>query len=223
MIDALIRGVFPPGVAVAWARLEDAPSELFAEEEACVARAVPKRRREFSHGRGCARRALAELGIAPGPLLVGAAREPVWPEGVVGSITHDRELSIAVAARSSEYAGIGVDVEPDEPLEPGVASRIWSAEEARAARTRAAVPLESAPKLVFAAKEAVYKCQFAVTRSYVGFQDVSVEFDAREVASAGTFTARFNASFGSLSSGFRCDGEWRRAHAKLLAAVWFAR
>jgi 4'-phosphopantetheinyl transferase EntD len=220
MFEALLGGVFPPDVAVAWARLDDDPSELFAEEEACVARAVPRRRREFAHGRSCARRALAVLGFAPAPLRVGSAREPLWPDGAVGSITHDREVSIAVAARSSVYRGIGVDVEPDEPLTPGVARRIWSDEEAAAAQAGAVVPLESAPKLVFAAKEAVYKCQFPVTRSYVGFQDVSIELHARAAPGTGTFTALFNASFGPLTAGFRCDGEWRRAHGKLFAAVW---
>jgi 4'-phosphopantetheinyl transferase EntD len=214
MADALLRGVFPADVALAWARIDDRTDELFPEEAALLVKAVPKRRREFTHGRTCARRALASLGVEPGPLLVGAAREPLWPSAIVGSITHDSELCIAVAAHSLAYAGIGVDVEPDEPLTPEVAARIWSPEEARAAEASGVVPVASAAKLVFAAKEAVYKCQFAVTGAYVGFRGVHIELGA------GTFSATLTAPVRSLPAGFSFAGEWRRANDEVFTAVW---
>jgi 4'-phosphopantetheinyl transferase EntD len=214
MLGALLDGVFPADVAVASARIDDLADALFPEEEALLQKAVAKRRREFAQGRTLARRALAALGFEARPLLVGAAREPLWPPGIVGSITHDRELCVAVAARSDAYAGIGVDVEPDEPLAPAVAARIWSPDEARVAERRGVVPPESAAKLVFAAKEAVYKCQFALTRSYVGFHGARIELGA------GSFTAVLTAPVASLPSGFRFEGVWRRSQGELLAAVW---
>jgi 4'-phosphopantetheinyl transferase EntD len=211
---ALLDGVFPADIAVAWSRVSDAPAALFPEEDALLVKAVAKRRREFAHGRSCARRALAVHGAAPAPLLVGAAREPLWPHGFVGSITHDRELCVAVAARGDAYAGVGVDVEPDEALTPPVAAHIWSPAEAEAALALGVVPADSAAKLVFAAKEAVYKCQFLVTRTYIGFHGVRVDL------ADGSFSAELTAPVSSLPSGFRFSGRWRRAHDELFAAVW---
>lgn len=213
---ALLDGVFPADIAVAWSRVSDAPPALFPEEAALLANAVEKRRREFAHGRACARRALATHGCDAVPLLVGPMREPLWPHGFVGSITHDRELCVAVAARDDKYAGVGVDIEPDEPLTPSVAARIWSPMEASEARALGVVPDASAAKLVFAAKEAVYKCQFPVTRTYIGFHGVSVAL------AAGTFTAVLTAPVPPLPAGFCFTGAWRRAQDELFAAVWLA-
>jgi 4'-phosphopantetheinyl transferase EntD len=63
--------------------------ELFAEEASLLGPgSVEKRWREFAAGRSCARKALAASGHAPVAVLQGAGREPVWPQGIVGSITH---------------------------------------------------------------------------------------------------------------------------------------
>ena len=61
---------------------------VFPGEEDLIANAVDSRRREFVTARRCAREALAKLGHAPGPIRVGPRREPQWPTGLVGSITH---------------------------------------------------------------------------------------------------------------------------------------
>jgi enterobactin synthetase component D len=214
MWRALVAGVFPADVAVAWDAMGSATAPLLAEEEALMLRAVAKRQHEFALGRGCARRALAELGLEPGALLVGAKREPLWPPGVVGSIAHDVRLCVAVAARSNAYAGVGVDVEPDEPLSTGVAARIWSPEEAARAEGVSVVPPASAAKLVFSAKEAVYKCQFPITREFIGFRGVRVTLGD------GTFEAVFLSAVGPLESGRRFSGQWRRHAGELLTAVW---
>jgi 4'-phosphopantetheinyl transferase EntD len=214
MSHALIEGVLPQGVAVAWSAIDDDEPALFVEEQALVTRAVPKRRREFAHGRACARRALAELGARPSALLAAETRDPLWPAGFVGSISHDRALSVAVVARSDAYAGLGVDVEPDEPLSTQVAARIWSPEEASAAVAAGVVPEASAAKLVFVLKEAVYKCQFAITRTFLGFSG------ARITLGPGTFEARLTQSVGPLTVGTRLTGRWRREGGELFGAAW---
>ena len=66
----------------------------------------------------------------------------------------------------------------------------------------------------FAAKEAVYKCQFAVTGAYVGFRGVHIELGA------GTFSATLTAPVRSLPAGFSFAGEWRRANDEVFTAVW---
>lgn len=216
MFGALFDRLFPPGVALAWEPSDAPAGALHPEEETLVARALPKRKREFAHGRACARRALAELGVAPGPILAGDLREPAWPPGITGSITHDRVLSAAVVARSDAFAGLGLDVEPDERLEPNVAARIWSTEEAAAARASGVVSFESAAKLVFSAKEAVYKCQFPSTRTYIGFGGVTVRLGD------GTFEATLTAPVGEFPLGHCFTGAWRRMAGEIATAAWLA-
>ena len=70
------------------------------EEAALVAGAVEARRNEFAAGRVCARRALASLGRRAEPLPMGRLREPIWPTGYSGSITHDGGFAAALAYRS---------------------------------------------------------------------------------------------------------------------------
>jgi 4'-phosphopantetheinyl transferase EntD len=216
-IEALFRDVFPGDVAVAWGEIGDATAELHPDEAPLVARAVDKRQREFARGRSCARRALAGLGFERVSVLVGEAREPLWPEGVVGSITHDNTLCVVAVARAHRYSGLGVDVEPEGALAPEVAARIWSPAEAERAEGVAALTAGSAARLVFSAKEAFYKCQYPLTRTYLGFHDVEVELGA------GTFVLTLRTGAGPLASGARFDGVWRRAGGEILTAVVLGR
>jgi 4'-phosphopantetheinyl transferase EntD len=146
-------------------------------------------------------------------LLVGAKREPLWPDGIVGSIAHDPSLCVVAVARSGAYVGIGVDVEPEGALEPAVADRIWSPEEAAHAARRDDMSEGLASRLVFSAKEAFYKCQFPLTRTYVGFKEVSVRLGD------GTFELVLENAVAELPAGARFRGSWRRAEDKLLAAM----
>jgi 4'-phosphopantetheinyl transferase EntD len=84
----LIGELLPSDIATAESSGVTPKDALFPVELAFVARAVPQRRAEFATARHCARNALAELEVAPAPILTGANREPVWPHGFVGSITH---------------------------------------------------------------------------------------------------------------------------------------
>jgi 4'-phosphopantetheinyl transferase EntD len=100
-----------------------------------------------------------------------------WPEQVWGSITHADGLCAAVAARRAELAGIGIDAELRGRVTPKLWAHIASAREIawfEAARD-AALANERAT-LLFSAKEAFYKAQFCLTRSFVGFHEVEVEF-----------------------------------------------
>jgi 4'-phosphopantetheinyl transferase EntD len=172
-----LRALFPRAIAGAeLARDEDA-EPLFAEEEACVARAVEKRKREYALGRTCARRALAELGLPRVPLPSNADRSVRWPAEVWGSITHADGFCAAVAARRTDVAGIGIDAEVRARVTPKLWSHIASPREiawfehagdAAAANERAT--------LLFSAKEAFYKAQFCLSQSFVGFHEVELEF-----------------------------------------------
>lgn len=88
----------------------DGTHALLPEEQTYVERAVMKRCSEFSTGRYCARRALHSIGIPAQVVPVGQLREPVWPDGIVGSISHDGGICIAIVTRRIDCQQVGVDL-----------------------------------------------------------------------------------------------------------------
>ncbi|MFL5884840.1 MAG: 4'-phosphopantetheinyl transferase, partial [Thermoleophilaceae bacterium] len=108
-MEPLIERVVPGNVVALETDQELLETELFPEEEALVARAVAKRRNEFVTGRALARRALSTLGVAPVAIGRGARGQPLWPGGIVGSITHCRGYRACAVARFDEIASVGID------------------------------------------------------------------------------------------------------------------
>jgi len=176
----LLETILPDPVAVAEARGDDAPAPLMAGEEALVERAVERRRREFATGRACARSALERLGRRAEPILTGEHGEPLWPAGIVGSITHCagyRGAAVAIA-QGSGLLSIGVDAEPHAPLPERVIGRVARTEERPALAARSdAEPEVHWDRLLFSAKEAVYKAWFPLAGRRLGLDEVSVDFD----------------------------------------------
>lgn len=170
----MLAALFAEPVAAFEARGTVDPRVLTPEEAAHVARAVPKRVAEFAASRACARRALAELGIPEFALLVGPDREPLWPPGVVGSITHVAGFCGVVAARVGTVSSLGVDAERRDAVHRRLWGQIATSEElAWLESLNPDTAIESAT-LLFSAKEAFYKCQFPLTREWLSFNDVSV-------------------------------------------------
>ncbi|SCL18431.1 4'-phosphopantetheinyl transferase family protein [Micromonospora inyonensis] len=171
-----MRDLLPPPVAVVVAGPADFTGELLAAEQACLGeRAVESRRRDFTAGRVCARRAIAALGLAPVPVPSAADRSPVWPTDVVGTITHTRGYCAAAAARADEVRSVGMDADQHKILDAGVRRLILRPEEVeRYERLPAGT---SWPALIFSAKETVYKVWHPVVGTYLDFQDASVEID----------------------------------------------
>ncbi len=188
-----VRRALPRPVGVGICRVSDGalPALWPGEEELLGLRAVERRRTHFALGRAAARDALAELGLAGVAIGRGPAGEPVWPEGIVGAITHAGDTAVALVGRVSEYAGLGVDLE----------------ELARGPSTRAARLVCRPPEMewagaetgtrrltmLFSAKEAVFKAVFPSGRVWLGFGDAELEwvaerhgFNARLLKSAGT-------------------------------------
>jgi 4'-phosphopantetheinyl transferase EntD len=192
--------------------------ELFPEEEAAVGNAVEKRRREFVTARACARDALARLGFPEQPVGSGARGEPVWPAGIVGSITHCAGYRACAVASAGELLTIGVDAEVAAPLPPGLIDdialpeeRLWI-EQAAAER-----PGVSWDRLLFSIKESIYKAWFPLARSWLGFEDAGVVIDP----ASGTFTAHLLVP-GPTLQGRKLDGfsgRWLAADGLLLSAI----
>jgi 4'-phosphopantetheinyl transferase EntD len=174
----VISAILPLGVASAHAFDDLEPAPLFAEEEAQLAGAKAKRRREYATVRRCARRALGELGVAPAALPRGEGGAPRWPDGVVGSMTHCAGYRAAAVAGAGQLAVLGIDAEPAAPLPAGVLGLVTSpAERERLAELAGAAPAIPWDRLLFCAKEAVYKAWFPVGRQWLGFRDATVRIE----------------------------------------------
>jgi len=183
----VIEELVPSAVAVAESFGDISDAWLFPEEEAVVARAVDKRRREFTTARACARTALGRLGLPAGPIGRGERGAPGWPPGVVGSITHCAGYRAAAVGHDREVVSIGLDAELNEPIPDDVLKLVADdAERAWVTELLAAAPGISWDRLLFSAKESVYKAWFPLTRRWLDFSEASVTVDA----AARTFAAR---------------------------------
>jgi 4'-phosphopantetheinyl transferase EntD len=176
MGDEIHRSLFAPllapGIAVVES-VDKTPAPLFPEEAAVVSRAVEKRRREFALGRECARRALASLGVPAAPLLPGKNRVPVWPQAIVGSITHCDGYCAAAVGPVASFSAIGIDAEVHRPLSASIIKMI--------ARPEERLDLQTLPRnginwecVLFSAKEAVFKAWYPLTNTWLEFSDVSL-------------------------------------------------
>ncbi|MFD5778600.1 4'-phosphopantetheinyl transferase [Streptomyces sp. NPDC126933] len=211
----MIEEILPPGVRSSEAFDDLAPAPLFPEEAALMAGRRPRRQAQFATARACARRSLAELGLPPAPLLPGAGGAPRWPAGVVGSITHCDGYRAAVVARSAEVAALGIDAEPAEPLPRGVLGLVASdSERAALERLAAGSPELCWDRLLFSAKEAVYKAWYPSAERWLGFADADVRF-----APSGTFTARLHPSEPPPDAPTHFEGRWLVRNGLLLTAV----
>lgn len=207
----MIAEILPAGVRSSEAFDDLAPAPLFAAEDELLAGAGPKRRGEFATVRRCARHALGQLGIPPGPLVRGTGGAPVWPGGVVGSMTHCAGYRAAAVARAGEVDVLGIDAEPAQPLPRGVLGLVTGPEE----RDHLAELASDAPemcwdRLLFCAKEAVYKAWFPLTEKWLGFRDATVEIDP-----GGRFTARLRPG----TSPSRFAGRWRAGDGLVVVAI----
>jgi 4'-phosphopantetheinyl transferase EntD len=170
----LIEALFPPRVAAAELRMPGNPSLLYPVEALAISRAVFPRMQEFAAGRLCARSALSRMGANQTPVPSGADRQPQWPEGFVGSITHTTGFCAAVVGRRGRFAGIGIDSEIANAADITLWSSICVEEELQWIESLASCARARAATFMFAAKEAFYKCQYPMTREWLDFHDVRV-------------------------------------------------
>ncbi len=188
----MIAPLLPNGVATAESFGDPAGLAPLPAEESIIGRAVEKRRKEFITARSCARVALAQLGIGPVPIMRGEKDMPLWPDGVVGSITHTGGYRAAVVGYAMQVRSLGIDAEPHEPLPEGVLDLTSIEAERDVLATRP--PGLHWDRLLFCAKETTYKAWFPLTRRWLGFEDAHITFEqVGELADGGahgTFVSR---------------------------------
>jgi 4'-phosphopantetheinyl transferase EntD len=174
-LSTSLSELFPSVALTAELRGSADPNALLPEEARHVQKAVRKRVEEFAAGRLCARLLLREFGILQFALEVGAHRQPLWPENLVGSITHTAGFCAAVAAPKKSLLSVGIDTEIAGSVKTELWRGICTPSETTWLRALPTSEQLAAATLIFSAKEAFYKCQFTVTQEHLGFHDVSVE------------------------------------------------
>ncbi|MEU0136854.1 4'-phosphopantetheinyl transferase superfamily protein [Streptomyces sp. NPDC006296] len=204
----MIERLLPPWVACADTHDTDAPpGSLYPEEIRQVAASVDRRRHEFAAVRVCARRAMAALGLPPAPVLSGHRGVPLWPDGTVGSMTHCDGYRAAVLARASTVRAVGIDAEPNQPLPPDV----WEVISLPSERARR--PLGAGDqgvhwdRLLFSAKESVFKTWYPLTHVELDFSEADISFrTGPDRATEGTFTAELSPTAPGMPRTY--EGRW---------------
>ena len=180
----MIADLLPAEVAAEDILGFDPTAELLPEEQDLVARAVEKRRLEVTNVRTAARRALARIGVPPVPILRGNKGQPLWPAGVVGSMTHTAGYCAAAVADAGKIRSVGIDAEEHDQLPGGVLDAVSLPRE-RTMLQRLGTEVHW-DRLLFSAKESVYKAWFPLTGRWLGFEEALITFDP----DSATFTAK---------------------------------
>ncbi|MBV1884298.1 MAG: 4'-phosphopantetheinyl transferase superfamily protein [Pseudomonadales bacterium] len=183
----MFKDLLPPATAVCHATSKMWETTVRPDEEAHIANAVEKRKREFRAGRNAARQALCQLDSQFNPhttsLLPGEKRQPLWPDHIAGAITHSADQCYAAVALKSNIKSLGIDVEESEPLQSNILKMICTPEEIKWLSS-----LKDGlfwAKLIFSAKESIYKTYFPICHSYLDFLEATLEIDrANETFSA---------------------------------------
>lgn len=144
----------------------------FEAEMDSLGDAAPGRRQEFARSRICAHAAIAALGLPPRPILMGPRREPRWPAGLVGSITHCPGYRAAAVAAAADVLAVGVDAEPDRPLSPEVARLAFT--DTDRAESGPLTRFRNWDRVAFSARESAFKAWFAVTGRWLDFADATL-------------------------------------------------
>ena len=169
-----LRSLLGPGIGVGVTDPTAPGGTLLDTETPTIARAVAKRRLEFTAGRIAARAAMADLGLPPAPVPMGPDRAPIWPEGLTGSIAHCATACIAAVTPLSAVRSIGLDIEEATPLAPDLWDTICTPVERTWLATRPEADRGLQAKRIFSAKEALYKAQYPLTRRLLEFREVEV-------------------------------------------------
>lgn len=175
-IETHLQACLGQNLSVVCTDVDGATETLWPEEAAAVAKAIPRRRREFAAGRAAAREAMHRLSVCSGAIPANPDRSPRWPAGIVGSISHTAEICLAVVGLRKLWSSIGIDIEPNQDIEESLWEIICAPDELRLVREQPPSKQAAFVARIFVAKEAFFKWQFPLNKAMLDFQDVSVQW-----------------------------------------------
>ncbi len=198
---ATFGSLLPPSVA--WRELwgPGDPVTLSAAERECATGFRDVRLQEYAAGRQCARLALAELGVEGHSLTIGRQREPLWPAGHVGSITHTARFCAAAVSTTGRLPAIGIDAEWTGQVDRSLWPVVFRASEISWLEALPAADQPGMACVLFSGKEAYFKCRFALVPEWLDFSAVELEVGSttfRIGGSAGYTPYRFSGTYGAI-------------------------
>lgn len=168
-----IAGLFPDGVLTSCEHRDNWLRTLAPLERQQLGDVCEKRFAEFAAGRCQARQLVGVLTGTASPLMVGDYRQPVWPEGVSGSISHSDEFCAVAVASNKVVPNLGLDVEIDDELDDDVVDIVLTSTEQKALQFFNG----NARKLIFSIKESNYKCCYHLVRAFIDFKQCEVTLE----------------------------------------------
>jgi len=170
-LQSALDRLYFPGVLIGH-RVISAGDEhaLMPEEASAFAASIAKVQRASGAARIAARELLDRMGYPPCALPKAASGAPIWPAGIVGSLAHDSRLAVAAVASRRDVRALGIDVEPAESLPADLLDLVATPEE----RLRLGDE-PYAGRLLFVAKEAVYKAVHPLDHNFLDHQDIQID------------------------------------------------
>jgi 4'-phosphopantetheinyl transferase EntD len=147
---------------------------LMPEEAAAFATSMVVVRPASGSARVVARQLLAQFGLPRCALPKSSSGAPIWPNGVVGSMSHDSCVAVAAVAMRRDFCALGIDVEPGEDLPSDLLDLVATPQE----RAEIGEDLYQG-RLLFAAKEAVYKAVYPLDQTFLAHHDVQISLSHR--------------------------------------------
>jgi len=178
-----------------------------------------KRRAEFSLGRYCARRALSGFKLESEPILRNpATKEPCWPESIKGSITHSEGLAAAAVGMEKDISGVGIDVENlSRGVNFNIRRHVCVEAERKYLESLSPEQANRDLRIIFSAKESIFKCLFPISRTYLYFQDATVTIDEKNSG----FTFILSKACADITpEGFQHYGRYSIAESLLLTSIY---
>jgi len=154
-------------------------SALLEEEARSIESRTAEARRASGAARIVGRRLLARLGYAECAIPKGPSAAPLWPAGLVGSFAHDESVAVAAVAHCCEVGTLGIDVEPAQALPSELLDVIATPQERRHLGSD---PWEG--RLLFTAKEAVYKAAYTLDGTLLDYHDIAIDLSAGKACAA---------------------------------------
>jgi len=170
-LEAALAAIAPAGVQTGCRIIREGDeAHLLPAEAHSIPARLPAMRRASGSARWIAHRLLARLGVDDFAVARASSGAPAWPDGMTGSLAHDDDMAVAAVAPVSRIASLGIDVEPAHPLPDDIFALV-----ATDADIMDTVDPHLAGRILFCAKEAVYKAVYPLDREILGYEDIAVD------------------------------------------------